>query len=39
MKYEVFVAGKKFEVEVEEVDRNTFEVIINDKRVIIKIEG
>lgn len=38
MKYVVNVSGKKFEVEVEEVDRGVFEVIVNGKRAIIKLE-
>ncbi len=38
MKYRVRVLGKEFEVEVEEVDRRTFEVRVNGKRAFIKVE-
>jgi len=38
MKYVVSVLGKKFEVEVEEVDRGVFEVTVNGKKAIIKLE-
>ncbi len=38
MKYIVNVLGKSYEVEVEEVERGTFEVIVNGKRTIIKLE-
>jgi hypothetical protein len=39
VRYEVNVLGKKFEVEVEEVDRNVFEVVVNGKKAIIKMEN
>ncbi len=38
MRYVVKVLGKEYEVEVEEVDRGVFEVIINNKKAIIKFE-
>ncbi len=38
MKYIVNVLGKSYEVEVEEVERGIFEVVINGKRAIIKLE-
>ncbi len=38
MRYVVKVLGKEYEVEVEEVDRGVFEVSINNKKVIIKLE-
>ncbi len=36
MKYRVSVLNKEFEVEVEEVDKDTFEVTVNGKRFIIR---
>ncbi len=38
MKYEVYVSGKKFVVEVEEVAYNVFDVKINGKRATIEVE-
>ena len=38
MKYEVNVLGKEFEVDVEEVDRGVFEVVVNGKKAVIKFE-
>jgi hypothetical protein len=38
MKYKVRVLGKEFEVEVDEVEKNVFEVVVNGKRAVIKIE-
>lgn len=38
MKYVVNVLGKSYEVEVEEVESGIFEVVVNGKRTIIKLE-
>ncbi|MDI9645488.1 MAG: biotin/lipoyl-binding protein [Archaeoglobales archaeon] len=38
MKYEVYVLGKKFVVEVEEVTYNVFDVKVNGKRATIEVE-
>ena len=38
MKYKVRVLGKEFEVEVDEVEKNVFEVVVNGKRAVIKVE-
>ena len=38
MKYKVRVLGKEFEVEVDEVEKNVFEVVVNGKRAVIKID-
>ena len=38
MRYVVKVLGKEYEVEVEEIDRGVFEVVVNNKKSIIKLE-
>jgi len=38
MKYKVRVLDKEFEVEVDEIEKNVFEVMVNGKRAVIKIE-
>ncbi|ADB58032.1 hypothetical protein Arcpr_0971 [Archaeoglobus profundus DSM 5631] len=38
MKYRIKVLGKEYEVEVDEVYKNVFEVVVNGKRAIIKLE-
>ncbi len=38
MRYRVRVLGKEFEVDVEEVDRGVFEVVVNGKKAIIRLE-
>ncbi len=38
MKYRVKVLGKEYEVEVDEICNGIFEVIVNGKRAIIKLE-
>ena len=38
MKYKVKVLGKEYEVEVEEIDRGVFEVVVNGKRAIVEVE-
>lgn len=38
MKYRVKVLDKEFEVEVEEIGKGSFEVVVNGKRAIIKID-
>ena len=38
MKYRVKVFDREYEVYVDEIDKNTFEVVVNGKRAIIKLE-
>ncbi len=38
MKYRVKVLGKEYEVEVDEICNGIFEVVVNGKRAIIKLE-
>ena len=37
MRYRVKVLGKEYEVEVEEVDRGVFEVVVNGKRAMVEV--
>ena len=37
MKYRVKVLGKEYEVEVEEMDKGVFEVVVNGKRAIVEV--
>jgi len=38
VKYRVKVLGKEYEVEVDEICNGIFEVVVNGKRAIIKLE-
>ncbi len=38
MKYRVKVLGKEYEVEVDEICNGIFEVVVNGKKAIIKLE-
>ncbi len=38
MKYRVKVLGKEYEVKVDEICNGIFEVVVNGKRAIIKLE-
>ncbi len=38
MKYRVKVFDREYEVYVDEIDEKTFEVVVNGKRAIIKLE-
>lgn len=38
MKYRVKVFDKLYDVYVDEIDENTFEVVVNGKRAVIRLE-
>jgi hypothetical protein len=38
MRYVVCVLGKEYVVDVDEIDKNVFEVVVNGKRALIELE-